>query len=53
MKVDTENLISVQKYAQQQSVAVQTVYRWINNNIVDAIEIDGVKFIITKSPRKN
>lgn len=52
MKVDTDNLISVQKYAQHQSVAVQTVYRWINNNVVKAVEIDGIKFIITKSPKK-
>ena len=53
MKVDTENLISVQKYAQKQGVAVQTIYRWINSNVVKAVEIDGVKFIITKSPRNN
>jgi intergrase/recombinase len=53
MKVDTDNLISVQSYAQQQSVSVQSVYRWINNNVVKAVEIDGVKFIITKNPSKD
>tara|TARA_R100000654_G_scaffold75059_1_gene111083 strand:- start:3336 stop:3509 length:174 start_codon:yes stop_codon:yes gene_type:complete len=53
MLVDTENLISVQTYAQQQRVSVQSVYRWINNNVVRAVEIDGVKFIITKKRQTN
>ena len=53
MKVDTENLISVQSYAHAQNVSVTSVYRWIKDNVVKAVEIDGVKFIITKSPRKN
>jgi hypothetical protein len=53
MKVDTENLISVQNYAHEQNVSVTSVYRWINNNVVKAVEIDGVKFIITKNPRKD
>ena len=51
MKVDTDNLMSVQKFAQKENVAVQTIYRWINSNLVKAVEIDGVKFIITKSPK--
>lgn len=53
MKVDTENLISVQSYAHEHRVSTTAVYNWIKNNVVKAVEIDGVKFIITKSPRKN
>ena len=53
MKVDTEDLISVQSYAHEQNVSVTSVYRWIKDNLVKAVEIDGVKFIITKSPRKD
>tara|TARA_R100000995_G_C3441630_1_gene103629 strand:- start:545 stop:706 length:162 start_codon:yes stop_codon:yes gene_type:complete len=53
MKIDTDNLISVQNYAHQQRVSVTSVYRWIKDNVVKAVEIDGVKFIITKSPKIN
>ena len=53
MKVNTEDLISVQSYAHDQRVSTTAVYNWIKNNVVQAVEIDGVKFIITKSPRKN
>tara|TARA_R100001463_G_scaffold70797_1_gene124456 strand:- start:3208 stop:3369 length:162 start_codon:yes stop_codon:yes gene_type:complete len=53
MKVDTKNLISVQSYAHDQRVSTTAVYNWIKNNIVKAVEIDGVKFIITKSPKKD
>lgn len=53
MKVDTENLISVQTYAHEQRVSTTAVYNWIKNNVVKAVEIDGVKFIIKKSPRKD
>ena len=52
MKVDTEDLISVQSYAHEQRVSTTAVYNWIKNNVVKAVEIDGVKFIITKSPKK-
>ena len=52
MKVDTEHLISVQTYAHEQRVSTTAVYNWIKNNVVNAVEIDGVKFIITKSPKK-
>ena len=53
MKVNTEDLISVQSYAHNQRVSTTAVYNWIKNNVVQAVEIDGVKFIITKSPRKD
>jgi len=53
MKVDTENLISVQSYAHDQNVSVLAVYNWIKDNVVKAVEIDGVKFIITKNPSKD
>jgi len=53
MKVNTEDLISVQSYAHDQRVSTTAVYNWIKNNVVQAVEIDGVKFIITKSPRKD
>tara|TARA_R100001443_G_scaffold117440_1_gene142709 strand:+ start:5407 stop:5568 length:162 start_codon:yes stop_codon:yes gene_type:complete len=53
MKVDTDNLISVQTYAHEQRVSTTAVYNWIKNNVVKAIEIDGVKFIITKNPSKD
>lgn len=48
MKVDTDNLISVQTYAHEQRVSTTAVYKWIKNNLVQSVEIDGVKFIVKK-----
>ena len=47
MKVDTDNLISVQSYAHDQRVSTTAVYNWIKNKVIKAVEIDGAKFIIS------
>lgn len=53
MKVNIEDLISVQNYAHYQRVSTTAVYNWIDKKLIKAVEIDGVKFIIKKSPKTN
>lgn len=38
-------LKTVANYAHEKGVTVQTVYKWIEQNKVKSIEVDGVKFI--------
>lgn len=53
MKIDIKDLMSVQNYAHNERVSTTAVYNWIEKKLVKAVEIDGVKFIIKKSPKSN
>lgn len=41
----TKDLKTIANYAREKGVTVQTVYKWIEQNKVESVEVDGVKFI--------
>ena len=50
MKLETEDLVTINNYALEQKKTSQCIYQWINRNLVKSVEIDGVKFIVRKKP---
>lgn len=48
-----EDLVKVSTYAKQHNVSVQAVYTWILDKRIQAVEIDGVKFIKVKNSQDN
>jgi len=47
--IKPEQLQTVRNYAAVQKVTTACVYKWIEKNVIKAVEIDGVKFIKIKS----
>lgn len=45
MKELTKDLKKISTFAKERNVSVQAVYKWIERNEIQCIEIDGVKFI--------
>lgn len=52
MKVDITELYTVGNYALKERVSTTAVYNWIDKKIIRSVEIDGVKFVIKKTPKK-
>lgn len=46
MIVETDNLITVRTYANKKGITTQQAYNHMNDDKVQWIEIDSVKFII-------
>ena len=51
MKVNTEELQTVGNYAIKERVSTTAVYNWIEKKLIRSVEIDGIKFIIKKTPK--
>lgn len=50
-KVDVNSLKSVKNYALRESVTTSYIYKLVKENKMNAVDIDGVKFIdLTKYP---
>jgi predicted site-specific integrase-resolvase len=50
--MDLKKLMTVKNYASENQVTTTCVYRWIDKNIVKAVEVDGVKFIVKEPGTK-
>ena len=50
MRIETQDLVTINNFALEQKKTTQCIYNWINRNVVKCIEIDGVKFIVRKKP---
>ena len=46
MKIDSNKLQKVSNYAKEKGITRQHVYRLIENEEINGIEIDGVNFVI-------
>lgn len=50
MRIETQDLVTINNFALEQKKTTQCIYNWINRNLVRCVEIDGVKFIVRKKP---
>lgn len=52
MKVETERLVRVKRYADMKGVTTTAVYGWIEQGKVKSVKIDDVTFIILEEDGK-
>lgn len=46
MKIDSEKLKTVKNYGDMKNISRQRIYKLVEANKLDSIDIDGVKFIL-------
>jgi len=52
MKINTDHLITVSNYARRKGKATATIYNKLKDGSLKGVEIDDVKFVISKDKKK-
>lgn len=48
MRIETNNLITVKRYANAKGISLTWAYKQIKDGAIKSVEIDGVRFVIVR-----